>query len=566
MFLVLTGCGGSILDESSLDTNSIQIQGITVTSGSTTASVLWTTDVPATHKISYGTVSGNYTLSTAESTTESTTHMVELPALVTDQTYYYIIVCNSGGYEIAQSGEFSFSTSSTISVNSLGAGSITTSSAVITWTTGVETTHIVEYGTTAGVYTQSTIQTDTASTNHSVSLSGLTSGTEYFFRVKNFHSTLPYTSSIELSFQTTGFSSPNLTERLRSIWIIGGASSVAGTTFYQEIDLYDPVTHIWYPNVAQLPVALAFPMVASLNGKIYIMGGATTKTSTTSIVYEYTVSSNTWVLKEPMLASIMDAAVYTNGNIIYTMGGTTTTVTSNAVTTHYRFDPNGGGGSGIWASVPPIALPVAKTSFGAFNFNGTVVYAGGRTSAGAGLTTNDIYQINQNAYSGATEQVLTATFGYASGGYSGANGTFFFTVGGASATTAATAYFGLTAITYVPSSSSWMVYTPPATANGVYRAADFNYYHPAFTGDTTFGIVYSSGVVSPYNGDTNNNPTIYVFGGIKNVNTVTDEYYHLSADGTTSATNYIVSNPWTNDGITRMPRPRYGHRAIIINQ
>jgi len=202
--LVFTGCGGEILDDASLDTASIQIQGVTVTSAATTASILWTTDVAATHNIVYGTTSGNYTSSTAETTSGSTTHQVDLSGLATDQVYYFKIVCNSDGFETARSPEYSFTTSSSITVTLLSSGTITTASAVISWTTNVATTHIVEYGTSPGNYTRSTIQSSLPSTAHTVTLTGLDSGTEYFYRVKNYHATLPFTTSTELSFTTTG--------------------------------------------------------------------------------------------------------------------------------------------------------------------------------------------------------------------------------------------------------------------------------------------------------------------------------------------------------------------------
>lgn len=203
-FFCLIGCGGSILDVDSLGTKKIEIQGISVTSGSTTASIIWTTDIPSNHQILYGTSSGSYTMATAVSTVGSTTHQVDLSDLVTDSVYYYKIVCNAESFDTSESAEYSFSTSSAIDVNSLEAELITTTSADITWTTNVATTHIVEYGTSAGSYTQSTIQSGTASTSHTVSLAGLSSGVTYYFRVKNFHSTLPYAVSTELSFITAG--------------------------------------------------------------------------------------------------------------------------------------------------------------------------------------------------------------------------------------------------------------------------------------------------------------------------------------------------------------------------
>jgi hypothetical protein len=369
---------------------------------------------------------------------------------------------------------------------------------------------------------------------------------------------------------------PTLAEKLRGIWIVGGSSNLTGTLFCTQMDLYDPVTRTWYSDVASgasgtAPTGTAFPMVASLNGNIYIIGGAVSNAVTTNLVFEYNVTTNAWSSKTAMpYGNVMDGSVYTHAGRIYILGGTTTTAAAGVITAHYYFDPTG---SGTWSAAQAV-VPTAKAGAAAYNFSGTVAYTGGRIASGAGTTFTDIYQPVQNAYSGATEQVINAAvLGAAYAGYSGTYGSYLFVVGGATATTAATAYFGLTAtLTYVTQAYSWEVYTPPATAGGVLYAQNSTYYHPAFTGATTIGLVFASAVVSPYNGSTTVNPTLYVFGGIKGTYissqtlTVTDEYNYFSANGTASGANYIVSSAWANDGTTRMPRARYGHRAVIINQ
>lgn len=364
--------------------------------------------------------------------------------------------------------------------------------------------------------------------------------------------------------------SPTLEQKMRGIWIIGGTADIAGTTIIPQIDLYDPVTSTWYPNVAAgasgtYPPS-AFNMAASVAGKIYVMGGATSTVAPTSSVYEYNVASNSWSTKASIPVTLVGASAYAQGNYIYLIGGTTAAnTTTNVVTTHYKFDPTGGGGAGVWSTVPPAAYATARSSMAVANFDGVVVHAGGRIAGGGGSNLNNMYIINSDAYVAGV--VLTsARAGMAYAGYAGVNGTYFFLVGGASTFGAvATAYFGLTTITYVTQASSFIVYLPPSTAaSGILTGT----VHPSFQGTVT-GLVFASAAVSPYNGTSSVDPTLYVFGGFKTTagpttNSVTNEVYSITANGVTSGALYASGATWTIR--TVMPRARYGHSSVIVNQ
>ncbi|MCU1259813.1 MAG: hypothetical protein JWO80_2698, partial [Bryobacterales bacterium] len=86
------------------------------------------------------------------------------------------------------------------SISNVQATNVTTSGAAITWTTNTPSTSQVDYGTTIG-YGSSTPLNSTLLTSHSVSLTGLQSGTAYHYRVEsNNGSTL--TISGDFTFQT----------------------------------------------------------------------------------------------------------------------------------------------------------------------------------------------------------------------------------------------------------------------------------------------------------------------------------------------------------------------------
>src|SRR2546423_24916 len=74
--------------------------------------------------------------------------------------------------------------SSSLTISNIIANSITTGGATITWSTNVNGTSQVDYGTTAS-YGNSTAFDSNMLTSHSVPLSGLTANTVYNVRVRS---------------------------------------------------------------------------------------------------------------------------------------------------------------------------------------------------------------------------------------------------------------------------------------------------------------------------------------------------------------------------------------------
>jgi len=361
---------------------------------------------------------------------------------------------------------------------------------------------------------------------------------------------------------SAGETEPTLETKMRGIWVVGGASFLDGTGLYAQLDLYDPVTNTWYPDVAAGATGSYSPtvhgMVASVNGKLYALGGALNSTTVTSAVFEYDIAANHWTAKQGILnvgtpTPVMASAVYTDGNNIYLIGGTSTTVTGGVQTFHLKFDP-AAGANGQWSNLA--AYTTARSSMGAGYFDGSAAFFGGRINTGGGQTTNDIYVIASNSYTTGAEPVIQARAGAAATVYTGANGTYAFIVGGAPTFAAATAYFAptLTGITYVAQAQSFQIYAPPGSA-----AVTNGKNHPAFVGGNT-GIVFASAAVSPYNGSAAVDPMLYVYGGIRTGLTGTSEVWAIDADDTLAG---YPAGVWVSK--SNMPRPRYGHGVTAVN-
>ena len=144
---------------------------------------------------------------------------------------------------------------------------------------------------------------------------------------------------------------PTLEQKLRGIWIMGGAEQPNGTGIYSEIDLYDPMIDTWYTDVAAGAsgnyVPSVFNAAAYSNGRIYVMGGAVNSASATSAVYEYDIENNSWSTKQNIQnlgadVVLMGSAAYAYSDYVYLIGGTTSTTTAGVQVYNIRFEPGAG--------------------------------------------------------------------------------------------------------------------------------------------------------------------------------------------------------------------------------
>lgn len=124
---------------------------------------------------------------------------------------------------------------------------ITTSTARITWTTNESATSIVDYGLTASY---GTTVTGSSGLSHSVTLSGLTQGTLYHFRVRSADGSGNEAQSGDNTFTTTvpGDVTPPVISAIGVSDITGNSAVVSWTTNEPATSLVDFGTTILYEN------------------------------------------------------------------------------------------------------------------------------------------------------------------------------------------------------------------------------------------------------------------------------------------------------------------------------
>ena len=159
-----------------------QAQGITTTQ----ATIIWDTNEPATSVVRYGVVGGarDRTVSDAALVTH---HVVTLTGLTQNVTYTYDVRSWDDVQNASALREGTFKTQEatvTLPLSIIGRPAYDASDtyATITWQTNRYSSSIVTYGTAKTLGQQAT---GASATSHSVSLSGLTAGTRYYYRVRS---------------------------------------------------------------------------------------------------------------------------------------------------------------------------------------------------------------------------------------------------------------------------------------------------------------------------------------------------------------------------------------------
>ena len=156
----------------------VEISNVQASATDTAATVTWTTDLGSTSQVEYGTTT-IYGTSTTIDTNAVTSHTVALSDL-TPKTLYHYSVKSSTDIGTTTSDDYTFTTYGRPVISNVQVTNITINSATISWTTDAAADSSVNYGTTSGYGSQ--VNDSSASTTHSVDLTGLANSTTYHYQ------------------------------------------------------------------------------------------------------------------------------------------------------------------------------------------------------------------------------------------------------------------------------------------------------------------------------------------------------------------------------------------------
>ncbi|MFA6095992.1 MAG: fibronectin type III domain-containing protein, partial [Candidatus Paceibacterota bacterium] len=202
-------------DTAALGTQPFITAGPTATRISATSfAISWTTDIVSDTVIAYGETGSTpaYPLEKGDITKNSTTdHSITLSGLAPSKLHNYQARSRNGDQVATAVGTFtteaSTDTAPPIFSQSPAVTSVTSSTAIVTWSTTESSDSNIYFGTVTSVTTDGYSSSKGNSTErvliHSVSLSGLSASTTYYFRAKSVDASGNPATSEEYSFNTT---------------------------------------------------------------------------------------------------------------------------------------------------------------------------------------------------------------------------------------------------------------------------------------------------------------------------------------------------------------------------
>jgi len=150
------------------------------------ATVSWTTNREGDSRLAYGLASGNYFDSEPSKSEQVTTHVISLTNLSPGTEYYAKARWTDEDGNTGESEEFTFTTAPPPEVKDVEISSVGVSSAIVNFTTTNASKATVYYGESTAFGGIREIATAQIESNYTIELSGLTDGTEYYYRINTF--------------------------------------------------------------------------------------------------------------------------------------------------------------------------------------------------------------------------------------------------------------------------------------------------------------------------------------------------------------------------------------------
>ncbi len=392
----------------------------------------------------------------------------------------------------------------------------------------------------------------TAYTNSGI-IPSLSSSKNHFAMLENLEPNTDYTAILtcgsqkleegrNIQFRTWISIDPPKT---RGIWIVGGIGSNALPI--SEIDLFDPVTGIWYPSITSLPTTRIFASILSHKNKIYVIGGLEENAGvfvSSSKVEVYDPYSDIWTTKSSLPSNSQGAVAGSVGDEIYIISGSNSPDMTNGpvFNTVLKFYPELGL-SGQWISYSSVSSIFNRVDMSGCAIDGTIFYTGGRTyNTGSANASTDGFVPPANTTTAFAEPSLSESKHGAAGlcvqpspqDSFPADGVWFATFGG--------------------STGSGNVFQP---VTSIVPTDKTEFFQPG-SGSFSAGPTLPNSLYYPAAQVSYETRKIFVFGGASTINVPEDSIYSLdSGNPLFSAWNLLSQT---------MPRRRYAHKAIRIDR
>lgn len=257
-----TSGDGTFTTSAAPDTTPPAISGIATANISNNAgTVSWTTNEPSDTQIQYGTTT-SYGSSTTRNTAMVTSHSQQITGLLPSTLYHFRVLSRDSAGNLATSGDHTFTTTAPADttppvISGTAASNVTSTSAVVTWSTNETSTSQVEFGLTTSYGSSSALDTTPVS-SHTRTLSGLSPSTTYNYRVISTDAAGNTSTSANNTFTTSA--TPDTTAPVISSISAGSLTStsvnIAWTTNEASTSQveYGPTTS--YGSLTSLDVAL----------------------------------------------------------------------------------------------------------------------------------------------------------------------------------------------------------------------------------------------------------------------------------------------------------------------
>ena len=193
-------------------------------------------------------------------------------------TTFTISYLGGAGHDVTLTAVTAATDTTAPALSAISAGSLTGSSAVITWSTDEASTSRVEYGTTTA-YGSSSALNGSLVTSHSTPVTGLTGGTLYHFRVASADAAGNEAVSADATFTTLTDSTPPTT----SLITAGGVTATSAVITWTTDEASD--------SQVQYGPTTAYGSTTTIDGSLVTAHSVTLSGLTASTAYHYRVLS-----------------------------------------------------------------------------------------------------------------------------------------------------------------------------------------------------------------------------------------------------------------------------------